>query len=116
VKLHLKVITGMVILCVSSSVAAQDYNYVPGWADTHNHRYRGEKSGEWEAKTVLFKMLASAGPDAVCTLKHLPEPDGNVIVNRYRSLARKSSEPAALQWAHGQVEMHHRQMKAAGKC
>jgi len=46
----------------------------------------------------------------------LPEPDGNVIVNRYRSLTRKTNEPAALRWAHGQVAIHHRQMKAVGKC
>lgn len=114
--LYIKVITGMVVVSISCSVAAQDYNYVPGWANTQNHHYKGDKSGEWEAKTVLFKKLASSGPDAACTLKHLPEPDGNVIVNRYRSLTRKSNEPAALRWARGQVAMHHRQMKAIGKC
>ncbi|MEC3950817.1 hypothetical protein [Sphingobium sp. HWE2-09] len=114
--LYRKLVGGLILLGVTSPIAAQDYNYVPGWANTHNHRYQGEKSGEWEAKTVLFRKLASAGPDAACTLKHLPEPDGNVIVNRYRSLTRKTNEPAALRWAHGQVAIHHRQMKAVGKC
>ncbi|OWK30012.1 hypothetical protein [Sphingomonas mucosissima] len=101
---------------LSDAAMAQDYNYVPGWADTYNHRYKGDKSGEWPAKTELFEKLASAGPEARCTLRNLSEPDGNVIVNRYRSLGRKTNEGAALRWAHGQLAAHHRQMKSTGRC
>lgn len=115
-KLHRTVIAGIIALNVSGAAIVQDYNYVPGWADTHNHRYRGNGSGEWAAKTELFKKLASAGPEARCTLKNLSEPDGNVIVNRYRSVSRKTNEAAALRWARGQVALHYRQMKSAGKC
>lgn len=78
------------------SAMAQDQKYVPGWVNTHNHRYKGKGDSEWEAKTELFKKLGSAGPEARCTLKNLSESDGNVIVNRYRSLSRKSNESAAL--------------------
>lgn len=96
--------------------SAQDFNHVPGWANTHNHRYKGKSGGEWEAKTELFAKLAGTGPAARCALRNLSEADGNVIVNRYRSQARKTSEPAALRWAQGQVADHHRQLRAQGKC
>jgi len=115
-KLYRTLFAGMIALTVSSAALAQDYNHVPGWADTHNHRYKGNRSDEWAAKTELFKKLGSAGPEARCTLKNLSEPDGNVIVNRYRSLSRKTNEAAALRWARGQVAMHYQQMKRAGKC
>lgn len=95
---------------------AQDYNYVPGWADTYNHRHEGNSGGEWEAKTKLFTNLVNTGPAARCALQNLSEADGNVIVNRYRSQTRKTGEPAALRWAHGQVADHHRQLRAQGKC
>ncbi len=105
-----------IALITSGAAMAQDHNYVPGWADTHNRRYKGNSDGEWAAKTELFKELGSAGPEARCTLKNLSEPDGNFIVNRYRSLSRKTSESAALRWAQGQVALHHRQMTSIGKC
>ncbi len=97
--------------------SAQDYNYVPGWANTHNHRYKGDgETREWPAKTELFAKLRSRGPAARCTLANLSEPDGNVIVNRYRSEARKTNEKAALNWAHQQVAIHHRLLVRQGKC
>ena len=99
-----------------TSVAAQDYNHVPGWADTTNHRYKGKGGGEWAAKTELFAKLRAPGPAAQCTLENLSEADGNVIVNQYRRRARKTNEAAALQWAHQRVAMHHRQLKARGTC
>jgi|GEM_PF-1195129 len=102
--------------CVAAPLVAQDHNYVPGWADTHNHRHRGGGDGEWTAKTELFNKLGELGPAAQCTLKNLSEADGNMIVNRYRSQVRKTSEAAALQWAHEQVVLHHRQLKAQGRC
>lgn len=100
----------------SVTVVAQDYNYVPGWSLTENHRYRGEKRGEWAAKTELFAKLRGRGPVAECVLKNLSEADGNVIVNRYRSNVRKTNEASALRTAHQQVDLHHRQLKAQGKC
>lgn len=114
--LYRLMLTTMIATTIPAAAMAQDYNHVPGWANTYNHRYKGERSGEWAAKTELFKKLETAGPEARCTLKSLSEPDGNVIVNRYRSLSRKSGESAALRWARGQVAMHHRQLKGAGKC
>ncbi|MCW2387157.1 hypothetical protein M2333_000203 [Sphingobium sp. B11D3B] len=97
--------------------AAQDYNYVPGWADTHNHRYKGGgETKEWPAKTELFAKLRSRGPAAQCTLANLSEPDANVIVNRYRSQVRKTNEQTALSWAHQQVANHHRLLVRQGKC
>lgn len=98
-------------------IAAQDYNYVPGWADTHNHRYKGDgEKREWPAKTELFAKLRSQSPAARCTLANLSEPDGNVIVNRYRSQVRKTNEQAALRWAHQQVAIHHQLLVRQGKC
>lgn len=97
--------------------SAQDYNYVPGWADTHNHRYqRNDEKGEWPAKTELFAKLRSRGPAARCTLANLSESDGNVIVNRYRSQVRKTNEQAALDLAHQQVATHHLLLTRQGKC
>lgn len=97
--------------------SAQDYNYVPGWANTHNHRYKGGgESKGWPAKTELFAKLGSRGTAARCTLANLSEPDGNVIVNRYRSQVRKTNEQAALNWAHQQVAIHHRLLVRQGKC
>lgn len=99
------------------AASAQDYNYVPGWANTTNHQYKSSGAGgEWQAKTDLFKALGARGAAAQCTLKQLSEPEGNTLVNRYRSQARKTSEAAALQWAHAQVEEHHRRLKARGIC
>ncbi|GAA5231944.1 hypothetical protein FOZ76_15225 [Verticiella sediminum] len=96
---------------------AQDYNYVPGWANTHNHRYKGQgNGGEWSAKTELFAKLSVRGPATQCTLENLSDADGNAIVNRYRREARKTNETTALRSAHQQVEIHHRQLKARGKC
>ena len=115
-KLYRTVLATIITFIMSGAAMGQDHNYVPGWADTYNHRYKGEKSGEWPAKTELFKKLASAGPEARCTIKNMPEPDGNVIVNRYRSLSRKMDEGDALRWARGQVAMHYRHMKSVGKC
>ena len=106
------VLVAMIAIIMPGAAMAQDHNYVPGWADTHNHRYKGNSDSEWAAKTELFKKLGSADPEARCTLKNLSEPDGNVIVNRYRSLSRKTGESAALRWAQGQVALHHRQMRA----
>lgn len=105
-----------ITLITSDAAMAQDHNYAPGWADTHNQRYKGNSDGEWAAKTELFKKLGSAGPEARCTLKNLSEPDGNVIVNRYRSLSRKNGESPALRWAQGQIALHYRQMRSTGKC
>lgn len=101
----------------SQPALAQDYNYVPGWADTHNHRYKGDgKAGEWSAKTELFAKLRSSGPEARCALANLSEPDGNLIVNRYRSQVRKTNEQAALTWAHQQVAAYHSLLVRQGEC
>ncbi|AXB79013.1 hypothetical protein [Novosphingobium sp. P6W] len=101
----------------SHPALAQDYNYVPGWADTHNHRYKGDgETGEWSAKTELFAKLRSSGPAARCALANLSEPDGNLIVNRYRSQVRKTNEQAALNWAHQQVAVYHRLLMRQGRC
>lgn len=109
-------LVAMTALIMPVAAKAQDHNYLPGWADTHNHRYKGNSDSEWAAKTELFNKLGAAGPEARCTLKNLSESDGNVIVNRYRSISRKTNESAALRWAQGQVSVHHRQMRRAGKC
>lgn len=102
----------------STALHAQDYNHVPGWANTMNHRYKGNKGdgGEWSAKTELFAKLSARGPAAQCTLENLSDADGNVIVNKYRRQVRRTNERAALQWAHQQVDAHHRQLKTRGKC
>jgi hypothetical protein len=100
---------------VLSPAWAQDYNYVPGWADTTNHEYKGEKRGEWKAKTDLFNRLGTS-PNAKCTLRNLSEADGNVIVNQYRSRERKTNSATAFRVAQQQVEAHHRRLKAQGKC
>ena len=98
------------------SVWAQDYNYVPGWANTTNHEYKGDKGGEWKAKTELFDRLGARSPAARCTLRNLSEADGNVIVNQYRSRERKTNSATAFRVAQQQVDAHHRQLKARGKC
>lgn len=103
-------------ISVPSSVWAQDYNYVPGWADTTNHRYKGEKKGEWKAKAELFDRLGRQDPNARCVLKNLSEADGNVIVNQYRSRERKTNAAAAFRLAQQQVDAHHKRLKAQGKC
>lgn len=100
----------------SASATGQDYNYVPGWATTTNHEYKGEDDGEWEAKSELFSRLRQANPIAECTLRNLSEADGNVIVNQFRSHERRTSTAAALQRAQQQVEEHHRRLKGEGKC
>jgi len=101
---------------VSGSVSAQDFNYVPGWANTKNHEYKGKNKGEWKAKTELFNRLGARNPDARCTLKNLSEADGNVIVNQYRSRERKTNAATAFRAAQQQVDAHHRRLKARGKC
>lgn len=100
----------------SASAFAQDYNYVPGWATTKNHEYKGENDGEWEAKTELFSRLRQANPVAECTLRNLSEVDGNVIVNQFRSHERRTNTAAAFQRAQQQVEAHHQRLRAEGKC
>lgn len=95
---------------------AQDHNYVPGWAITTNHEYRGAEGGEWKAKTELFNVLGAQSPAARCTLQNLSEADGNVIVNQYRSRERKTNTATALQAARQQVDAHHRRLNAQGKC
>lgn len=101
---------------VAAPVSAQDYNYVPGWADTTNHRYKGGEKGEWKAKTALFSRLGAQSSGAKCTLGQLSEADGNVIVNQYRSRERKTNAATAFRVAQQQVEVHHRRLKAQGKC
>ncbi len=109
-----------VALMVASGFAnaswAQDYNHVPGWANTTNHRYKGSEGGEWKAKTELFNVLGARSAAARCTLQNLSEADGNVIVNQYRSRERKTNAATALQVARQQVDAHHRRLKAQGKC
>lgn len=96
---------------------AQDFNYVPGWANTKNHEYRGKNSGgEWPAKKALFDKLGAQSAEAKCTLKNLSDADGNVITNQYRSDVRKSNERSALQNAQRKVAAHHKSMKSQGKC
>ncbi|MCW2370059.1 hypothetical protein [Sphingobium sp. B11D3D] len=101
---------------ISNTGWAQDYNYVPGWANTTNHQYKGEESGEWKAKTELFKVLGAQSAASRCTLQNLSEADGNVIVNQYRSRERKTDTPTALKVAQQQVNAHHKRMRAQGKC
>ncbi len=100
----------------SGARRAQDYNYVPGWADTTNHRYKGGEKGEWKAKTELFKRLGAQSPHAPCTLQHLSEADGNIIVNQYRSRERKTNSATAFRVAQQQVNAHHRRLRAQGRC
>ena len=97
-------------------VGAQDYNYVPGWANTTNHAYKGTRGGEWKAKTDLFGQLGARNPSSKCALRNISEADGNVIVNQYRSRARKTNSATAFRAAQQQVEAHHRRLKAQGKC
>ena len=106
--------TAMIVSC-PASVCAQDYNHVPGWANTTNHRYRGNDGGEWKAKTELFGRLGQS-PATKCTLRNLSEADGNVIVNQYRSRERKTNAATAFRVAQQQVEAHHRRLKIQGKC
>ena len=101
---------------VPTSLWAQDYNYVPGWADTTNHKYKGGKPGEWKAKTELFERLGRQSSGARCTLKNLSEADGNVIVNQYRGRERKTNAATAFRAAQQQVDAHHKRLKAQGKC
>ena len=109
-------ILGVAVAC-GSAAHAQDYNYVPGWANTTNHAYKGQKTGgEWKAKTELFATLGAQGPEAKCTLQNLSDSDGNVITNQYRSEARKMGEQAALKSAQRKVAAHHRLMKSKGRC
>lgn len=101
----------------TSALYAQDYNYVPGWANTQNHSYRGKGGGgEWEAKKTLFATLGAQGPEAKCTLRNLSDPDGNVITNQYRSDVRKRGEHVALKNAQRKVAAHHKTLKSQGKC
>lgn len=100
----------------ATSAVAQDYNYVPGWANTHNHRYQQDHDGEWDAKIELFNALSVQGPAARCTLQNLSDADGNVIVNQYRRNARRTNETLAFQKAQEQVETHQRRLTAEGKC
>ena len=107
------------ICCMVFAFAAnaQDFNYVPGWANTTNHRYKGDgEDGEWAAKTELFGVLAGMGPEAECTLRQLSEQDGNVIVNRYRRQLRRAGESAAMQQAQQQVAAHYQDLHARGLC
>lgn len=116
-KLNIK---GAGILLAASSfthaAGAQDHNYVPGWATTTNHEYRGSEGGEWKAKTDLFNVLGARSPASRCTLQNLSEADGNVIVNQYRSRERKTNTATALRAAEQQVDAHHRRLKSQGKC
>ena len=101
----------------ASTAHAQDYNYVPGWANTTNHQYKGKRgSGEWEAKKNLFATLSAQSPEAKCTLRTISEADGNVITNQFRSESRKNGEQSALRSAQRKVAVHHKSLKAQGKC
>jgi len=104
-------------LAAATPVYAQDYNYVPGWANTTNHQYRGNSGkGEWDAKTTLFAKLGAQRPEAQCALKHISEADGNVITNQYRSETRKMGEAKALKSAQRKLAAHHKALKAKGRC
>lgn len=106
----------IVVACVFGSYA-QDFNYVPGWASTTNHRYKGGTgTGEWAEKEELFGILSALGPDAECTLRNLSEQDGNVIVNRYRRQLRRAGEQSALQEAQRELAAHYEQLNAQGRC
>jgi len=101
----------------ASLAQAQDYNYVPGWANTTNHEYRGGGGkGEWGAKKELFAKLGAQGSEAKCALKNMSEADGNVITNQYRSETRKSGESIALKSAQRKVAVHYKSLKAKGRC
>ncbi|WP_121115630.1 hypothetical protein [Croceibacterium ferulae] len=101
---------------IFASAFGQDYNYVPGWANTTNHEYKGENDGEWEAKTELFAQLRERNPAAECTLRNLSDADGNVIVNRFRSNERKTDTATALRMAQEMVAEHHQRLQAEGTC
>ena len=104
-------------LAVAMPAYAQDYNYVPGWSNTTNHKYRGKSgTGEWDAKKALFARLGAQGTQAKCALKHISEADGNVITNQYRSETRKLGESQALKSAQRKVAAHYQVLKAKGRC
>lgn len=106
----------IVVVCVFGSYA-QDFNHVPGWSNTTNHRYKGGAgTGEWAEKEELFGTLGALGPDAECTLRNLSEQDGNVIVNRYRRQLRRAGEQSALQEAQRELAAHYQQLNAQGRC
>jgi len=112
-----KVFAILVTAACASAAHAQDYNYVPGWANTTNHQYKGKGSGgEWEAKKNLFATLGAQSPEAKCTLRNISEADGNVITNQFRSESRKNGEQSALRNAQRKVAAHHKSLKAKGKC
>ncbi len=106
----------IVAACISGA-HAQDFNHVPGWANTTNHRYKGSAgTGEWAEEDELFGTLGALGPDAECTLRNLSEQDGNMIVNRYRRQLRRAGEHSALQEAQRELAVHYQQLSAQGRC
>ncbi len=52
-----RITAGVLAIVVAgiSGAYAQDFNHVPGWANTTNHRYKGGAgTGEWAEKDELF--------------------------------------------------------------
>lgn len=117
IALHAFALTCLASAAVGSTAAAQDYNHVPGWANTYNHSHKGgEGRSELPGESALMAQLRQMGPEARCTLDAIEQPDRNVIVNRYRSNVRRSNEREALRIAQSQVAEHYRRLRTLGRC
>ena len=109
-------LTAIFGLVLSSAAAAQDFNYVPGWANTMNHRYQGGSGKVWEEKASFFAALGGLDPDVACTLRNIGEQDGNVIYNSYRRERRNRGDDAALRGAMHRIAPHYQALRKKGRC
>lgn len=97
--------------------SGQDYNYVPGWANTHNHRHRGsEERSELPGEAALMARLKAQSATASCVIDGIEQSDRNVLVNRYRSNERRHGEARAFSMAEAMVIEHVRRLQAGGRC
>lgn len=85
-----------------STAAAQDFNYVPGWANTYNHSRVGQPADPSEIEPCRFSMLAQSERRRLHELAHA-------------KIAEVGME-AALPWIDAQSEASIARMVAEGLC
>lgn len=107
-----------IIVGAGGTALSQDHNYVPGWADTYNHRHRssGEGRSELPGESELMGRLRSQGPSARCAIDAIEQSDRNVLVNRYRRDERRNGEAAAFRAASAAVSAHGARLQQQGRC
>jgi hypothetical protein len=99
----LKITLALVVgFAAAAPVAAQDFNYVPGWANTYNHSRIGEPAEPRELQPCRFDMLSRS--------------EQRRLQNLARAKVREVGEEAAMPWINRQSDDVIAQMVEAGKC